>query len=452
MKGITGAQSVLLAKMISELLRSSITTFGWNQLANPWLLILIGGLTFTILLQTYWLNAGLEKYDSMLIFPIFQVFWIVFSVFGGIFYFDELKDMSNWQIFIIVSSLMVIIFGVVLLSHRSMESSNDSTYHETEIEAESTQSLTVQSQSPKTFPIFDRENDIISSISKHTHTKFGVISSPAVSKSCNENVPLLLQGLYLFVYLILPRFLLNYMITESWKGSLEILYLKVLNCFTDPKTPTMSSPAKYWRTNSTPDRIENFVYRAQKRAKKDATSKSPFLLAQYNESITSRNREDDLPLLSQTERKDFPIIPALKLTDAVQDKSSFLRNTDEITAIQIGQTRARNHDRDYKLPCSSKSADTRLTMFSKILSTASAIAHAEFEHESDLKRTLQRKSPQRPILSLKYDDVENVKRIAQNRGKGRETKEESISFAQRKSLQGEKKPLHYGSMEKSPSN
>ena len=57
--------------------------------ADPWPFFFMGSMVITLCLQTYLLNCAMIIGDSMTVFPFFQVFWIVFSVSGGIVFYQQ---------------------------------------------------------------------------------------------------------------------------------------------------------------------------------------------------------------------------------------------------------------------------------------------------------------------------------------------------------------------------
>jgi hypothetical protein len=90
--GIVGAMSVLMGGCVSKLL--IVTLQGGQALAqfrgsDPWPFFFIGAVVLTTVGQTYLLNCAMMMGDTMTVFPFFQVFWIVFSVSGGIVFYQQ---------------------------------------------------------------------------------------------------------------------------------------------------------------------------------------------------------------------------------------------------------------------------------------------------------------------------------------------------------------------------
>lgn len=121
MSGIFGAQSVLLAKMVGEVVMESVSDSGMHPLQMPGTYALGIGLICTVLMQTYLQNLGLQSYDALIIFPIFQVFWVVFSVLGGLIYFQEINNLNQQQSVVFTIAISIIILGVYFLAQHEAQ-------------------------------------------------------------------------------------------------------------------------------------------------------------------------------------------------------------------------------------------------------------------------------------------------------------------------------------------
>ena len=149
---ILGSQSTLFMKSLSELLKGLITRGQLSRvhlpsssqhsvphlfLARFWRALilmrfssagefgaLINPFTYAILAGfigslSFWLmrlNRGLAEFDALFIVPVMQVQWTTLSVIEGIIYFEEYNDMSITSGGIFAAALVVIFFGVYLLS------------------------------------------------------------------------------------------------------------------------------------------------------------------------------------------------------------------------------------------------------------------------------------------------------------------------------------------------
>jgi hypothetical protein len=119
LSGIVGAQSVLLAKCVGQLLADTLSSnsvlfFYWQSY------VIVIGLAISIVWQIRILNDALQQFDALYIVPVFQSFWILTSVLSGMIFFNEYKDVffnvGNGIGF--VTGVLLTIGGVYALSQR----------------------------------------------------------------------------------------------------------------------------------------------------------------------------------------------------------------------------------------------------------------------------------------------------------------------------------------------
>uniref|UniRef100_K3WK63 FZ domain-containing protein n=1 Tax=Globisporangium ultimum (strain ATCC 200006 / CBS 805.95 / DAOM BR144) TaxID=431595 RepID=K3WK63_GLOUD len=114
--GTFGGQSVLLAKSTVELLKSAIWgqagAYMFTQLASY---LIICGMGMCLGCQVHFLNGGLARFDALVVVPVYQSFWILTSVLGGIMYFEEYVNMTRAQMFMFTVGGIVTILGIVVL-------------------------------------------------------------------------------------------------------------------------------------------------------------------------------------------------------------------------------------------------------------------------------------------------------------------------------------------------
>eukprot|EP01006_Ploeotia_vitrea_P038258 TRINITY_DN66223_c3_g1_i1.p1 TRINITY_DN66223_c3_g1~~TRINITY_DN66223_c3_g1_i1.p1 ORF type:complete len:762 (+),score=334.08 TRINITY_DN66223_c3_g1_i1:41-2326(+) len=122
LSGIIGAQSVLMSKCTCELLLNTFAGRGFMFFYWESYLVL-GAMVASIFYQIKWLNDGLRHFDAMYVVPVFQSFWIVVSVAGGLVFFGEYATMGWLQAIMFPTGIMFTIIGVVFLSKRSIEES-----------------------------------------------------------------------------------------------------------------------------------------------------------------------------------------------------------------------------------------------------------------------------------------------------------------------------------------
>ncbi|OQR82593.1 hypothetical protein ACHHYP_15751 [Achlya hypogyna] len=111
--GIVGAISVLLAKCSAIMI--SLTVQGHNQFKYPVTYVFIGGMILCILVQTHLLNMATSLGDTMTVFPVFQAFWISFSVIGGIVFYGTAQTFTTEKWVLYPTALAAIALGVYFL-------------------------------------------------------------------------------------------------------------------------------------------------------------------------------------------------------------------------------------------------------------------------------------------------------------------------------------------------
>jgi uncharacterized membrane protein len=113
--GTFGGQSVLLAKSTVELLKSAIWgegTYAFKYFATY---MITFGLFGCLFFQVKFLNGGLARFDALVMVPVYQSFWILMSVLGGIIYFEEYISMTSSQKFMFTLGGLITIFGIIYL-------------------------------------------------------------------------------------------------------------------------------------------------------------------------------------------------------------------------------------------------------------------------------------------------------------------------------------------------
>ncbi|OQR83833.1 hypothetical protein ACHHYP_14242 [Achlya hypogyna] len=117
--GTIGAQSVLLAKCVMELIFMSIE--GDNQFRYIGTWILVAGMVASLLTQTHALNKATMAGDTMSTFPVFQAFWIGMSNISGIVFFQQAHSFTMTQWVMFPSALVLVMVGIILVAkHEKM--------------------------------------------------------------------------------------------------------------------------------------------------------------------------------------------------------------------------------------------------------------------------------------------------------------------------------------------
>jgi len=91
LSGTIGAQSILCAKSVAEMIKESFD--GNNQFVKPLTWVIVLFMVIFIFSQIHWLARGLESFDAVYIVPVFQCFFISVAVVGGAVYFREFDEM-----------------------------------------------------------------------------------------------------------------------------------------------------------------------------------------------------------------------------------------------------------------------------------------------------------------------------------------------------------------------
>lgn len=133
--GTFGGQSVLLAKSTVELVKSAV----WgpevsSSSASPFLRLetwlIITGMIVCLICQISYLNAGLKRFDALVMVPVYQSFWILMSVLGGIMYFEEYTTFTFIQTLMFPLGGFITMIGIFVLlqdgRHQQLSKSSSS--------------------------------------------------------------------------------------------------------------------------------------------------------------------------------------------------------------------------------------------------------------------------------------------------------------------------------------
>lgn len=118
LSGICGAQSILFAKSVAELVKT--TAEGDSQFGSGVTYVLPLAMFASVFLQIHWLAHGLQLFDAVFVVPVFQCFFISVSILGGGVYFNEFAHMSPLSLGMFFFGAAITISGVYLLAHRDM--------------------------------------------------------------------------------------------------------------------------------------------------------------------------------------------------------------------------------------------------------------------------------------------------------------------------------------------
>ncbi|GLE02416.1 hypothetical protein PINS_up011254 [Pythium insidiosum] len=112
--GTIGAQSVLLAKCVVEMVSSTLN--GDNQFMYFGTYVLVGGMAATLLTQTHTLNLATMSGDTMSSYPVFQAFWISMSNISGVVFFQQAHTFTSTQMMLFVAAIVFVLLGIYLVS------------------------------------------------------------------------------------------------------------------------------------------------------------------------------------------------------------------------------------------------------------------------------------------------------------------------------------------------
>ncbi|KAG2424486.1 hypothetical protein HXX76_014538 [Chlamydomonas incerta] len=109
-----GSQSVLFGKSISVILRTTFS--GDNQLDNWYTWVVLPVFTITALFWVTRLNKGLRMFPAMVIVPLMQISWTLFSIVSGMIYFEEYKGFTTLMWIMFPVGVVIVFSGVFLLT------------------------------------------------------------------------------------------------------------------------------------------------------------------------------------------------------------------------------------------------------------------------------------------------------------------------------------------------
>ena len=137
LSGIIGAQSVLLGKSCAELVKTMIAGRG-NLFAHFGTYVLLAAMFLSIFGQLSFLNFALERFDALIVIPVFQTFWTLISVIGGFVFYKEYLNLQAIQVIMFTVGLGCTIFGVHILAQRKQTADTLETEGPTYVTANST--------------------------------------------------------------------------------------------------------------------------------------------------------------------------------------------------------------------------------------------------------------------------------------------------------------------------
>ncbi|KAG0706124.1 hypothetical protein DFH29DRAFT_903765 [Suillus ampliporus] len=121
--GLAGG-CLVFAKATVQLLTGSLSHENpGNQFGHLAPIFTIILLVVTAVLQIVCLNRGLKVYDSTLVVPVFYGVYTATGFLDSLVFNNEVDSYKPWILFLIFASIMILISGVVLLTHKKPERS-----------------------------------------------------------------------------------------------------------------------------------------------------------------------------------------------------------------------------------------------------------------------------------------------------------------------------------------
>ncbi|KIJ18909.1 hypothetical protein PAXINDRAFT_166840 [Paxillus involutus ATCC 200175] len=122
--GLAGG-CLVFAKATVKLLTGSLSHENpGNQFGHLAPIFTIILLTVTAVLQIICLNRGLKVYDSTLVVPVFYGVYTATGFLDSLIFNNEVDAYKPWILFLIFASILILISGVVLLTHKKPERSH----------------------------------------------------------------------------------------------------------------------------------------------------------------------------------------------------------------------------------------------------------------------------------------------------------------------------------------
>ncbi|EGN99783.1 hypothetical protein SERLA73DRAFT_179994 [Serpula lacrymans var. lacrymans S7.3] len=122
--GLAGG-CLVFAKATVKLLTGSLSHENpGNQFGHAAPIFTIVLLVITAVLQIICLNRGLKVYDSTLVVPVFYGVYTATGFLDSLIFNNQVDAYKPWILFLIFVSMMILISGVVLLTHKKPERSN----------------------------------------------------------------------------------------------------------------------------------------------------------------------------------------------------------------------------------------------------------------------------------------------------------------------------------------
>ncbi|KAH6910354.1 hypothetical protein BKA70DRAFT_1100903 [Coprinopsis sp. MPI-PUGE-AT-0042] len=119
--GLAGG-CLVFAKATVKLISGSLSRVNTgNQFGHASSIFTIIFLAVTAVMQILCLNRGLRVYESTLVVPVFYGVYTATGFLNSLIFNNEVEAYKSWDLFLIFLSIIVLIGGVVLLTHKKPE-------------------------------------------------------------------------------------------------------------------------------------------------------------------------------------------------------------------------------------------------------------------------------------------------------------------------------------------
>ncbi|OLY77858.1 putative magnesium transporter NIPA8 [Smittium mucronatum] len=118
--GLICSMSILFTKTSVELL--SLTIKGDNQFKTPLSWFIVLSLVSTALGNLYYFNRGLRLSSTIVMIPLAFCSYTVSTLINSLIYYNQLKEISAFQILMVLFGLFIVFSGVLLLARRQFQS------------------------------------------------------------------------------------------------------------------------------------------------------------------------------------------------------------------------------------------------------------------------------------------------------------------------------------------
>eukprot|EP00736_Rhodelphis_marinus_P012881 Rmarinus@m.9589 len=180
--GMVGSHAVLFAKCSSQMLRA--TWSGENQFGKGFFYVVLFAFGSTSFFWLRRMNTALRKFDALLIPPMMQVFWTLFSILSGGIYFQEFATFSAQQSVAFFTGVVVMLCGACSL--RASEKTDTVTMGPGDMVAEEVELLDGDAGLSDTSSFDDQ--DIESTGSEYYRSKSEVVEGLSSSSAAVERV------------------------------------------------------------------------------------------------------------------------------------------------------------------------------------------------------------------------------------------------------------------------